>query len=184
MTLLMFASNILAGKPIPVFNNGNMRRDFTYIDDIVAGVLGVLSHPFATPSGEAPWRLYNIGGNQTETLMDYIGEIEKALGKKAVYDFLPMQPGDVPETSADVESSIRDFGYSPSTSIREGIPKFIEWYKGYHGVNGHYGVFCVIARGALSCRSPKGERITPVSIHLLIVTRPQNCKVGDGLLYP
>ncbi len=134
MAAYMFATNILAGKPIPVFNNGNMRRDFTYIDDIVAGVMGVLSHPFATPAGAAPWRLYNIGGNQTETLMDYIGEIEKALGKKAIYDFLPMQPGDVPETSADVESSIRDFGYSPSTSIREGIPKFIEWYKGYHGV--------------------------------------------------
>ena len=134
MAAYMFTQKILEGQPIPVFNNGHMRRDFTYIDDIVSGVMGVLGHPFATPAGAAPWRLYNIGGNKTETLMDYIGEIEKALGQKAVYDFLPMQPGDVPETSADVESSIRDFGYNPSTSIREGIPKFIEWYKSYHNV--------------------------------------------------
>lgn len=134
MAAYMFASNILAGRPIPVFNNGNMRRDFTYIDDIVAGVVGVLAHPFSTPVGIAPTRLYNIGNSQTESLMDYIGEIEKALGKKAVYDFLPMQPGDVFETFADIDSSTRDFGYAPTTKIGEGIPKFIEWYRGYHKV--------------------------------------------------
>ena len=134
MAAYMFATNILAGKPIPVFNNGDMRRDFTYIDDIVAGVIGVLDHPFSTPAGIAPTRLYNIGNSQTESLMDYIGEIEKALGKKAIYDFLPMQPGDVPETFADVEASKRELGYSPKTTIREGIPAFIEWYRGYHKI--------------------------------------------------
>lgn len=134
MAAYMFTANILAGKPIPVFNNGQMRRDFTYIDDVVAGVVGTLDRPQTVLAGVVPWRLYNIGGNQTETLMDYIAEIEKAIGKKAVYDFLPMQPGDVHETSADIEASSRDLGYSPSTSIREGIPKFVEWYKAYHGV--------------------------------------------------
>lgn len=134
MAAYMFTANILAGKPIPVFNNGQMRRDFTYIDDVVVGVVGTLDRPQAVVAGVVPWRLYNIGGNQTETLMDYIAEIEKAIGKKAVYDFLPMQPGDVHETSADIEASSRDLGYSPSTSIREGIPKFVEWYKAYHGV--------------------------------------------------
>ncbi len=134
MAAYLFTTKILAGEPIPVFNNGNMRRDFTYIDDIVAGVVGVLDHPFAAKEGEAPTRLYNIGNNRTETLMDYIGEIEKALGKKAICDMLPMQPGDVPATSADVTASMRDFGYDPKTTIREGIPNFIKWYKQYHGV--------------------------------------------------
>lgn len=134
MAAYMFTAKILAGEPIPVFNNGNMRRDFTYIDDIVAGIMGVLDHPFVAKEDEAPSRLYNVGNNRTETLMDYIGEIEKALGKKAIYDMQPMQPGDVPATSADVTASIRDFGYDPKTTIREGIPRFIAWYKQYHGV--------------------------------------------------
>ena len=134
MAAYLFATNIIAGKPIPVFNNGNMRRDFTYIDDIVAGVCGVLDHPIEVKEGVVPTRVYNIGGNHTETLMDYIGEIEKALGKKAIYDMLPMQPGDVPETSADVEATIRDFGYNPKKRISEGIPNFIEWFKWYHKV--------------------------------------------------
>ncbi len=134
MAAYLFATNIIAGKPIPVFNNGNMRRDFTYIDDIVAGVVGVLDHPMKLAEGQVPTRVYNIGNSQTEKLMDYIGEIEKALGKKAIYDFLPMQPGDVPETFADIEATKRDFGYSPTTTIREGIPNFIAWYKKYHGV--------------------------------------------------
>jgi len=134
MAAYLFTTNILADKPIPVFNNGNMRRDFTYIDDIVAGVVGVLDHPFTTPEGVAPTRLYNIGNSQTEKLMDYIGEIEKALGKKAIYEFLPMQAGDVAETFADVEATKRDFGYKPTTTIREGIPNFIAWYRKYHGV--------------------------------------------------
>jgi len=134
MAAYLFTKNILEDKPIPVFNNGQMRRDFTYIDDIVSGVVGVFDHPFTAPAGEVPTRLYNIGNSQTENLMDYIGEIEKALGKKAVYDFLPMQAGDVPETFADIAASERDFGYKPTTTIREGIPNFIAWYKQYHGV--------------------------------------------------
>ncbi|MDD3181672.1 MAG: GDP-mannose 4,6-dehydratase [Alphaproteobacteria bacterium] len=134
MAAYMFTTKILAGKPIPVFNKGDMRRDFTYIDDVVAGVVGVLDHPFSTPDGTPPTRIYNIGNSQTESLMDYIGELEKALDKKAVYDFMPMQPGDVPETFADIESSKRELGYSPSTTICEGIPKFVEWYKAYHKV--------------------------------------------------
>ncbi len=134
MAAYLFTKNILAGQPIPVFNNGEMRRDFTYIDDIVSGVVNVLDHPFRAEEGVAPTRLYNLGNNKTEKLMDYIGEIEKALGKKAIYNFLPMQPGDVPATSADIGASIRDLGYRPTTTIREGIPKFVEWYKAYHGV--------------------------------------------------
>ncbi|MFA6279883.1 MAG: NAD-dependent epimerase/dehydratase family protein [Bdellovibrionales bacterium] len=134
MAAYLFTKNIIAGEPIPVFNNGNMRRDFTYIDDIVSGVIGVFDNPMKLEEGKVPTRLYNIGNSHTETLMDYIGEIEKALGKKAIYDFLPMQAGDVPATSADIEATKRDFGFSPTTTIREGIPKFIEWYKTYHGV--------------------------------------------------
>ncbi|MDX9689216.1 MAG: NAD-dependent epimerase/dehydratase family protein [Proteobacteria bacterium] len=134
MAAYLFATNIIAGKPIPVFNNGNMRRDFTYIDDIVAGVVGVIDNPMKPAEGQVLTRVYNIGNSQTETLMDYIGEIEKALGKKAIYDFLPMQPGDVPETFADIEATKRDFAYDPKTTIREGIPNFIAWYKKYHNI--------------------------------------------------
>jgi len=134
MAAYLFTSAILADKPIPVFNNGNMRRDFTYIDDIVAGIEGVIAHPFSTPEGIAPTRLYNLGNSKTESLMDYIAEIEKALGRKAIYNFMPIQPGDVPETFADVSASERELGYNPQTTIREGIPNFIAWYKKYHNV--------------------------------------------------
>ena len=135
MALFIFAKKIIAGEPIPVFNQGNMRRDFTYIDDIVSGVIACLDTPPKddTP-GTAPARVYNIGNHQSESLMDYIGEIEKALGKKATLDLLPMQDGDVPETYADITETERDFGYRPTTSIREGIPKFINWYKEFYGV--------------------------------------------------
>lgn len=135
MAAYLFATNIVAGKPIPVFNHGKMRRDFTYIDDIVAGVVGVLDNPQKVEDGQVPTRVYNIGGNKTESLMDYISEIEKALGKKAIYEFLPIQPGDVPETSADIEATQRDFGFEPKTTISEGIPKFIAWYKDYHKIS-------------------------------------------------
>ncbi|MFA6280557.1 MAG: NAD-dependent epimerase/dehydratase family protein [Bdellovibrionales bacterium] len=134
MAAYLFTTNILAGKPIPVFNNGNLRRDFTYIDDIISGIVGVLNNPMHAEPDAVPWRLYNIGNSQTETLMDYISEIETALGKKAVYDFLPMQAGDVYETFAEIDATKKDFGYAPTTTIREGIPRFIEWYKNYHGV--------------------------------------------------
>ncbi|MGE4352140.1 MAG: NAD-dependent epimerase/dehydratase family protein [Bdellovibrionales bacterium] len=134
MAAYMFAANIVEGKPIPVFNQGNMRRDFTYIDDIVSGTIAAIEHAPPAGSDSAPARVYNLGNSHSEGLMDYIGEIEKALGKKAVYDFLPMQPGDVHETFADIEASRRDLGYDPKTTIREGIPRFIEWYREYHKV--------------------------------------------------
>ncbi|MBL6927573.1 MAG: GDP-mannose 4,6-dehydratase [Rhodospirillales bacterium] len=132
MAAFIFAKKILAGEPIPVFNNGNMRRDFTYIDDIVAGVVSCMDHP---PSeGEASARVYNIGNSSSESLMDYIGEIERALGMKAEIEFLPMQPGDVAETYADIEAATRDFGFVPKTPISEGVPKFISWYREHYGV--------------------------------------------------
>lgn len=134
MAAFIFARKILAGEPIDIFNNGEMRRDFTYIDDIVAGVLACLSRP---PSGEGeapPYAVYNLGNNHAENLMDFIGLIETELGIKAEYNFLPMQPGDVAETCAEIEESRRDFGFDPTTKINEGLPKFIAWYRDYYGV--------------------------------------------------
>lgn len=134
MAYYIFTKKILAGESIPVFNNGEMRRDFTYIDDIVSGVLACLDKP-PLDEGPPPYRLYNIGNNKTETLMDFIAEIEKALGLKAEIDFQPMQAGDVHETYADIEPLRTDFGFEPSTGIDVGIPRFIEWYKKFHGVS-------------------------------------------------
>ncbi len=131
MAYCIFTRKILAGEPIPVFNNGEMRRDFTYIDDIVSGVLACLEKP-PIDDGDPPCRLYNIGNNKTETLMNFIAQIEKALGKKAEIDFQPMQAGDVHETFADIAPMKNDFGFQPSTGIDVGIPKFIEWYKAYY----------------------------------------------------
>jgi UDP-glucuronate 4-epimerase len=135
MAAYIFASAISQGRPIPVFNHGDMRRDFTYIDDIVAGVLAVAAGP---PSGEknAPHRVYNIGNSRSEPLMRYIGLIEQALGRKAQLDLLPMQPGDVQETFADLTAIRRDFGFEPRTTIEEGIPRFISWFKDYTGISG------------------------------------------------
>jgi UDP-glucuronate 4-epimerase len=132
MAAFIFAKKILAGESIPVFNNGNMRRDFTYIDDIVDGVVACLDRPPAKTDPQA--RVYNIGNNRSEKLMDYIAEIEKALGRKAEIDFQPMQPGDVPETAADIAATTRDFGFEPKTPISEGVPRFIEWYRDFYGV--------------------------------------------------
>ncbi len=132
MAAYIFTRKILAGETIPVFNNGDMRRDFTYIDDIVQGVIGCLDGP--PQPGDPLARVYNIGNNRSERLMDYIGEIEKALGRKAEIEFLPMQPGDVKETFADIEATTRDFGYQPTTPITVGIPRFIDWYREYHGL--------------------------------------------------
>lgn len=133
MAYTIFTKKILAGEPIPVFNNGEMRRDFTYIDDIVSGVLACLDKP-PVDDGNPPNRIYNIGNNKTEKLMDFIAEIEKALGQKAEIDFQPMQAGDVHETYADIEPMRTDFGFEPTTGIDVGIPRFVEWYKKYHGV--------------------------------------------------
>jgi len=133
MSAMIFIRKILAGEPIPVFNNGEMARDFTYIDDIVAGVLGCLDHPPVVQEGETPCRVYNIGNNNTEPLMRFISLIEDALGQKAEINFLPMQAGDVKETYADIEATRRDFGFEPKTSIDEGIPRLVEWYREYYG---------------------------------------------------
>jgi UDP-glucuronate 4-epimerase len=133
MSPFIFASAILAGRPIDVFNHGRMRRDFTYIDDIAEGVLRTLDR-VARPAapGAAPARIYNIGNNRPVDLMTYIGTIEKALGKKAITRMLPMQPGDVAETAADIDSLDADIGFRPSTPLEVGVPRFIEWYLKFY----------------------------------------------------
>ncbi len=133
MAAMIFIRAILADKPIPVFNNGDMRRDFTYIDDIVAGVLACLDKPPAAANGKPPWRVYNIGNNQSEPLMRFISVLEEALGKTAKIDFQPLQTGDVPETSADITETQRDLGFEPKTTIDEGLPKLVAWYRDYYG---------------------------------------------------
>ncbi len=134
MAAYLFASAIVAGRPIRVFNNGDMRRDFTFIDDIVSGVVGVLDNPPPDTGTTPPYRLYNIGNNRSEGLMDYIGLIEQALGRKAIMELEPMQPGDVKETYADISAIQRDVGFAPATPISEGIPRFIAWFKDFNGL--------------------------------------------------
>ncbi len=145
MALFLFTKNILANKPIKVFNFGNHTRDFTYIDDIVEGIIRVLDKPpkanpeydFSTASpaeSSAPYRVYNIGNDNPVKLMDYIHAIENALGMKAEMELLPLQPGDVPDTQADVDKLIKDVGFKPSTPIQSGIDKFIAWYRHYYDV--------------------------------------------------
>ncbi len=130
MAAYIFANKIMAGEPIPVFNNGEMWRDFTFIDDIVSGVLAALDHP---PVGDLPHRVYNLGNHRCEKLTDFIAEIEKALGKRAIVRFEPIQPGDVPKTYADISASQNELSFHPETAISEGIPRFVAWYKDYHG---------------------------------------------------
>ncbi len=134
MAAYIFARKIMAGEAIPVFNEGNMRRDFTYIDDIVAGVVAALDRPPADDGRHPPVRLYNLGNHCSESLMRYIGLIEQALGRKATTELLPMQPGDVAETYADIEDSRRDLGFEPETSIEDGIPRFIAWFRDHHKI--------------------------------------------------
>ena len=133
MSAYIFTSKILAGEPIQVFNNGEMQRDFTYVDDIVAGVIATLDRPPTRTPESAPHRVYNLGNHRSEPLMRFIGLIESALGKKAEIDFQPIQPGDVPATYADIEASRRDLGFEPKTPIDEGIPRFVAWYRDYRG---------------------------------------------------
>ena len=145
MALFIFTKAILEGKPIDVFNHGKMRRDFTYIDDIVEGIIRVLDHP-AQPnpswSGEqpdpgtssAPARVYNIGNHRPVELLHFIETLEQALGKKAEKKLLPLQPGDVPATYADIDDLARDVGFSPATPIEEGIPRFVQWYKEFYRI--------------------------------------------------
>jgi UDP-glucuronate 4-epimerase len=145
MALFKFTRKILAGEPIDVFNYGNHRRDFTYIDDIVEGVVRVMAR---VPEGNerwsgddpdpassrAPWKLYNIGNNRPVELLRYIEVIEQCVGRKAEMNLLPMQPGDVPDTYADVDALAEDVGYRPDTPIEEGVKRFVEWYREFYGV--------------------------------------------------
>lgn len=145
MALFIFTKKILAGEPIDVFNYGNHRRDFTYIDDIVEGVIRTLDH--VAPSNpqwdgsqpdpatsKAPYRIYNIGSNSPVELLRYIEVLEECLGKKAVKNLLPLQPGDVPDTYADVDALIQDVDYKPTTTVETGIDNFVKWYRDYYKV--------------------------------------------------
>ena len=145
MALFIFTKAILEGKPIDVFNQGKMKRDFTYIDDIVEGIIRTLDHPAtANPSwsGErpdpgtssAPARIYNIGNHQPVELLDLIGVLEQAVGKKAEKRLLPIQPGDVPATYADIEDLTNDVGFRPNTPVEVGIPRFVKWYREFYGL--------------------------------------------------
>lgn len=137
MAVWKFTEAVLNGQPIDVYNHGDMRRDFTYIDDIVAGIIASLDHPPADDGMikaggfTTPHRLYNIGNNRPEALMDLIGEIERACGRPAVLNMLPMQDGDVYETYADIGAIARDLGYASTTPIAIGVPAFVEWCRGY-----------------------------------------------------
>ena len=134
MAAYLFTDAILAGRPIKVFNYGDMRRDFTYIDDIVDGVLRVLDRPPAEDRSGPPHNLYNIGNNRPEALLQFIAVLEDALGRKAEKELLPLQPGDVPETAADISAIQNDTGFSPTTPIAKGVPKFVYWYREYHRI--------------------------------------------------
>ena len=132
MAYFKFAKKIMAGQPIQIYNNGDMLRDFTYIDDIVTGVENILCNPPETDENGAAYKIYNIGNNQPEKLMDYIAVLEKCLGREAKKEFLPMQPGDVYETYADVSELMKDYGFKPSTTIEEGLSRFAEWFLQYY----------------------------------------------------
>jgi UDP-glucuronate 4-epimerase len=145
MALFKFTKAIISGEKIQVFNYGKHRRDFTYIDDIVEGVMRVLDKP-ATPNqswdgktpdsgtSKAPWRVYNIGNNSPVELLDYISAIEEALNLNSKKELLPLQPGDVPDTYANVDDLVKDFNYKPETSLKKGVTNFVNWYKGYYKV--------------------------------------------------
>ena len=143
MALFLFTDAILGGRPIDVFNEGRMRRDFTFVDDIVEGLLRVLDRTATAdaawspespdPAGsDAPYRVYNIGNDQPVELMDLIRTLEECLGQEAQKNMLPMQPGDVPETHAEIDSLFRDTGFRPQTSIQDGVSRFVEWYRSYY----------------------------------------------------
>jgi UDP-glucuronate 4-epimerase len=143
MAMFIFANAILSGTPIKLFNHGNMRRDFTYIDDVVQAIVRLMDHP---PKGSpdwssdnpdpatsaAPWKIYNIGNNRPEELMHVVSLLEKEFGRTAVKEMLPMQPGDVPATYADIEDLARDVGFKPATTIEDGVGRFAKWFREYH----------------------------------------------------
>lgn len=135
MAYFKFAKKIMAGEPIQIYNHGDMMRDFTYIDDIVTGVQNILCNPPAPDENGAAYKIYNIGNNKPEKLMDYIAILEKCLGREAKKEYLPMQPGDVYETYADVQELIDDFGFKPSTTIEEGLGRFAQWFLDYYNGN-------------------------------------------------
>ena len=140
MAMWLFTKAIFEGRPIDVFGEGNMRRDFTYVDDIVSGVIACLDNPppddGAVKAGGSisPHRIYNIGNSRSEDLNEMIGQIEQACGRPAERRLLPMQPGDVRDTFADISAIRRDLGFEPRTAIAEGVPRFVQWYRDYHGV--------------------------------------------------
>lgn len=133
MSLFIFTKAISEGKKVPIFNHGKMKRDFTYIDDIVSGILATLKNPPPVSELSVPARVLNIGNTRSENLMDFVALIEQALGKKATIEYLDMQPGDIAETFADIAETTRLTGFKPTTSIREGVPRFVEWYKSFYG---------------------------------------------------
>ena len=143
MAMWIFAKAIFAGQPIKLFNNGNMRRDFTFVDDVVESVVRLIDRPAtgdrqfssASPdpgSSSAPWRVYNIGNNKPVELLEVVRLLEEAIGKKDSRELVPMQPGDVPATYADIDDLFRDVDFRPATPIAEGIARFIDWYRTYH----------------------------------------------------
>jgi UDP-glucuronate 4-epimerase len=140
MAMWIFTKALYAGEPLPMYNGGEMRRDFTYIDDIVRGIIACLDSPpaddGATKAGgsTAPHALYNIGNSRSEDLMRVVELLEQATGRKALLDPKPMQPGDVKDTFADISAIQRDHGFSPTTRIDEGVPRFVSWYRKYHGL--------------------------------------------------
>ncbi|MCW2249200.1 UDP-glucuronate 4-epimerase [Azospirillum fermentarium] len=136
MAAYLFADAIMAGRPIRVFNQGQMQRDFTYIDDIVGGVLGTLDNPAPPDADGVRHRVFNLGNHRSESLMDFIGVLEQALGRKAQMVLEPMQPGDVAATFADIEATRAAIGFTPRTPIADGLPRFVQWYKSYHGIAG------------------------------------------------
>ena len=145
MAMFIFAKAILEGKPIRLFNHGNMRRDFTYIDDVAQAVVRLMDHP---PQGDpewsgakpdpatsaAPWKIYNIGNNRPEELLHVVSLLEKEFGRMSIREMLPMQPGDVPATYADIEDLARDIGFRPATTIEDGIGRFASWFREYHKI--------------------------------------------------
>jgi UDP-glucuronate 4-epimerase len=134
MAYYSFTRDILEGQPIKLFNRGRMKRDFTYIDDVVAGVLAAVDRPPARSGGARPQRIYNLGNHRAEELTRFIEVLERACGREAVKVYDEMQPGDVEATYADIEESRRDLDFEPRTSIDEGLPRFVAWYRDYHGV--------------------------------------------------
>jgi UDP-glucuronate 4-epimerase len=141
MAMWVFTDALFSGRPLQLFNGGDMRRDFTYIDDIVSGVLAAVDSPplddGQTKAGgsKTPHAIYNIGNHRSEELMRMVGLLEQATGRKAEVEFKPMQPGDVKDTFADISAIQRDLGFEPSTSIDTGIPRFVEWFKAYHQID-------------------------------------------------